>query len=100
MALKRAFNSHAVVREVVQMQIDLARHSHVPLCNLPQAQGGDKMGFVCDVLYARALKKNNHILWVSPTNRPDLGGKEDDDNRYCFFYYCYYFCVLIIIVTG
>ncbi len=36
--------------------------------------------FVSDVLYARQLKKENHLLWVSGTDKPDLGGKEDEDN--------------------
>ncbi len=36
--------------------------------------------FVSDVLYARHLKKENHLLWISETDKPDLGGKEDEDN--------------------
>ena len=27
------------------------------------------------------MRRQNHVLWVSPSTRPDLGGKEDDDNR-------------------
>ena len=36
---------------------------------------------MCDVFFARLLKKHNHVLWVSANSRPDLGGKEEDDNR-------------------
>lgn len=30
---------------------------------------------------ARHLRKHNHLLWLSATGRPDLGGKEADDSR-------------------
>jgi DNA polymerase epsilon subunit 1 len=36
---------------------------------------------VVDIFYARALKRANHLVWMSPTDRPDLGGQELDDNR-------------------
>ena len=29
----------------------------------------------------RHLRKQNFVLWCSPTEKPDLGGKEADDNR-------------------
>ena len=38
------------------------------------------------MFYARNLEKNNHVLWLSPGERPDLGGKEEDDNRYVIIY--------------
>jgi DNA polymerase epsilon subunit 1 len=37
--------------------------------------------FGADMFYARHLKKQNFVLWCSPTDKPDLGGKEADDNR-------------------
>lgn len=37
--------------------------------------------FGSDLFLARHLRKHNHLLWLSPTSRPDLGGKEADDSR-------------------
>ncbi|XP_065196318.1 DNA polymerase epsilon catalytic subunit A-like [Sycon ciliatum] len=54
-----------------------ARYTHVPVGNLPK----DIPLFASDVFYARHLLKQNHLLWVSESARPDLGGKEEDDNR-------------------
>ena len=45
--------------------------------NLPQ----DVSIFGSDLFLARHLRKHNHLLWLSPTSRPDLGGKEADDSR-------------------
>jgi DNA polymerase epsilon subunit 1 len=49
----------------------------VPIGNLP----ADYKTFVSDVFFARALKHENHLLWVSSSALPDLGGTEEDDNR-------------------
>ncbi len=61
----------------LQTQLDTARYAHVPLGNLP----ADYPVAVLDLFFARALHKENHLLWVSPSSRPDLGGLEDDDAR-------------------
>ena len=53
------------------------RYFHVPLGNLPS----DTTMFGCDLFFARHLYKHNHLLWCSPSERPDLGGKEADDSR-------------------
>lgn len=45
--------------------------------NLPH----DVSIFGSDLFLARHLRKHNHLLWLSPTARPDLGGKEADDSR-------------------
>jgi DNA polymerase epsilon subunit 1 len=37
--------------------------------------------FGADLFFARHLIRNKFILWCSPTESPDLGGKEADDNR-------------------
>lgn len=76
-AAKRLLYQSAVVENWYQAQVEVARYSHVPVGNLPS----DTTLFVSDVFFARALKKQNHCLWVSPTARPDLGGREEDDNR-------------------
>ena len=36
---------------------------------------------VIDNFRFRHLRKQNFVLWCSPTEKPDLGGKEADDNR-------------------
>ncbi|XP_059166217.1 DNA polymerase epsilon catalytic subunit A-like [Physella acuta] len=63
----------------IQSLMEQARYLHVPVGNIPQ----DFTLFGCDLFLARLAMKHNHILWASPTNRPDLGGKEADDNRLC-----------------
>ncbi|KAG7263406.1 hypothetical protein CRUP_007412, partial [Coryphaenoides rupestris] len=56
---------------------DMARYYHLPVGNLPQ----DVSIFGSDLFLARHLRKHNHLLWLSPTARPDLGGREADDSR-------------------
>lgn len=53
------------------------RYFHIPVGNLPE----DISTFGSDLFFARHLQRHNHLLWLSPTPRPDLGGKEADDNR-------------------
>lgn len=55
----------------------VVRYYHLPVGNLPQ----DVSIFGSDLFLARHLRKHNHLLWLSPTARPDLGGKEADDSR-------------------
>lgn len=55
-------------------RIKAARYSHLPVCNI----GADALTSMIDVLYARTLKENRHLLWASPNNYPDLGGTELD----------------------
>ena len=50
---------------------------HVPLGNLPV----ECELFASDLFYARHLIKENHVLWSSLTDTPDLGGKQTDDKR-------------------
>lgn len=63
--------------EWLHNQIEIARYVHAPVGNLPP----DHHAFTCDLFFARQLRRQNHVLWASPSTRPDLGGKEDDDNR-------------------
>lgn len=53
------------------------RYYHIPIGNLPD----DISVFGSDLFFSRHLRRHNHLLWLSPTARPDLGGKEADDNR-------------------
>ena len=57
--------------------IEHCRYFHCPAGNLPR----DTTIFGADLFYARHLRKQNFVLWASPTDRPDFGGKEADDNR-------------------
>jgi len=57
--------------------IEHCRYFHVPAGNLPR----DTTIYGADLFYARHLRKQNFVLWASPTDRPDFGGKEADDNR-------------------
>ncbi|XP_036870228.2 DNA polymerase epsilon catalytic subunit A isoform X5 [Manis javanica] len=56
---------------------EMSRYFHIPIGNLPE----DISTFGSDLFFARHLQRHNHLLWLSPTLRPDLGGKEADDNR-------------------
>ena len=60
-----------------QAMLEQCRYFHIPVGNMPK----DTTLFGCDLFFARHLQKHNHLLWVSTTERPDLGGKEADDNR-------------------
>lgn len=66
------------ISEWYKLQLEFARFSQIPIGNLEN----DYPIFVSDVLYARILKKNKHLLWISDTSRPDLGGSEEDDNSF------------------
>lgn len=55
--------------------VQLARYSNIPIGNLD----GDLTLLASDVFFARQLKEAYHLLWVSQSNLPDLGGSEEDD---------------------
>ncbi|KAL9963852.1 hypothetical protein ACROYT_G027403 [Oculina patagonica] len=76
-AARRMIHHYLEVDMFFQTQLELAQYFHVPVGNVLS----DPTLFAADVFYARHLQKHNHLLWMSPTDRPDLGGKEDDDNR-------------------
>uniref|UniRef100_A0A915IBM5 DNA polymerase epsilon catalytic subunit n=1 Tax=Romanomermis culicivorax TaxID=13658 RepID=A0A915IBM5_ROMCU len=59
--------------------LELCRYLHIPVGNVP----ADFAQFGADLFYARHLQRHNFVLWASPTDRPDLGGKEVDNNSYC-----------------
>ncbi|XP_022256094.1 DNA polymerase epsilon catalytic subunit A-like, partial [Limulus polyphemus] len=65
------------VESVLSTMLEQCRYFHLPLGNMPQ----DSTLFAADLFFARNLQKQNFLLWCSPTERPDLGGKEADDNR-------------------
>ena len=53
-----------------------SRFSEIPVCNL----GRDAPTTMIDVLFARQLRHNRHLLWASETNFPDIGGAEADEH--------------------
>lgn len=55
--------------------LQLARYANLPVGNLE----GDLTLLVSDVFFARQLREAHHLLWVSSSNLPDLGGSEEDD---------------------
>lgn len=76
-------NARSIVRHylnsamVVDLMTEQARYFHAPIGNIPV----DPPIFGADLFFARHLIKNNFALWCSPTEKPDLGGREADDNR-------------------
>ncbi|XP_076438241.1 DNA polymerase epsilon catalytic subunit A-like [Babylonia areolata] len=74
---RRMLQHYLNVDVVLQAMMEQCRYLHIPLGNMPR----DITLFGCDLFFARHLRKHNHILWCSTSERPDLGGKEADDNR-------------------
>jgi len=75
---RKFIQSYLNVNQWYKNQLENARYFHIPIGNIPST---DMSMFAADIFYARHLCKNNHLLWISQTDRPDLGGKEEDDNR-------------------
>uniref|UniRef100_A0A0K0CTA2 DNA polymerase epsilon catalytic subunit n=1 Tax=Angiostrongylus cantonensis TaxID=6313 RepID=A0A0K0CTA2_ANGCA len=72
---KHFFNSFIYMKDYT----DWARYLHVPIGSVPNDAGI----FGLDLFFARNLQRAGHVLWASPSSRPDLGGKELDDLRLC-----------------
>jgi DNA polymerase epsilon subunit 1 len=56
----------------------LARYAQVPIGNF----GPDFQILLSDIFFARRLKQNDHVLWWSNSDKPDLGGNEENDNGF------------------
>ncbi|CAL8327108.1 unnamed protein product, partial [Arctogadus glacialis] len=74
---RRMIRHYLNLDSCLSQAFDMARYYHLPVGNLPQ----DVSIFGSDLFLARHLRKHNHLLWMSPTTRPDLGGREADDSR-------------------
>ncbi|XP_070548417.1 DNA polymerase epsilon catalytic subunit A-like isoform X2 [Ptychodera flava] len=74
---KRLLQHYLNVDYLLANYLDQCRYLHIPIGNLPADLGL----FGVDLFFARHLLKHGHLQWTSPTDRPDLGGKEADDNR-------------------
>ncbi|KAN0014469.1 hypothetical protein ACTFIU_000787 [Dictyostelium citrinum] len=57
---------------------NMSRYANIPIGNIPT----DNASFMCDILYARSLVEQKHLLWMSDSNFPDLGGSEEDDAKF------------------
>ena len=55
-------------------RLECARYAHVPVANL----GSDATMSMADVIFARQLVHNRHLLWASEGSLPDIGGAEMD----------------------
>ncbi len=72
----------------LQATVEQCRYFHVPAGNLPR----DSTAFGADLFYARHLRKQNFVLWCSPTDRPDLGGTNCFANFESFYIIFTHFC--------
>ncbi|XP_046401826.1 DNA polymerase epsilon catalytic subunit 1 [Ischnura elegans] len=61
---------------MLNLTLEQCRYFRVPVGNLPR----DPTLFGADLFFARHLRRQNFALWCSPTEIPDLGGREADDN--------------------
>ncbi|KAJ1904161.1 DNA polymerase epsilon catalytic subunit, partial [Coemansia sp. IMI 209127] len=59
----------------VDERISLSQYADVPVGNIP----ADAPMFLADMFFARKLSLAKHILWWSPSSKPDLGGRQDDE---------------------
>ncbi|XP_066545416.1 DNA polymerase epsilon catalytic subunit A [Amia ocellicauda] len=74
---RRMIRHYLNLDSCLSQAFDMARYFNLPVGNLPE----DVSIFGSDLFLARHLRRHNHLLWLSPTARPDLGGKEADDSR-------------------
>ncbi|KAJ8965898.1 hypothetical protein NQ314_003839 [Rhamnusium bicolor] len=72
----RAIIRHYLNSErVLDLMTEQCRYFHLPLGNMP----AEPALFGSDLFFARQLMKHNHVLWCSPTDKPDLGGSQEND---------------------
>ncbi|XP_054248557.1 DNA polymerase epsilon catalytic subunit A [Indicator indicator] len=76
-AARRMIRHYLNLDTCLSQAFEMSRYYHIPVGNLPE----DISTFGSDLFFSRHLRQHNHLLWLSPTARPDLGGKEADDNR-------------------
>ena len=73
---KSMLNQYLGLDDWLHDQLQLARYSQIPIGNLEN----DAIVMAIDVFFARHLIANDHILWMSSSTKPDLGGSENDEN--------------------
>jgi DNA polymerase epsilon subunit 1 len=57
-------------------RLKCARYAHIPVCNL----GSNAPTTMIDIIFARQLQHNRHLLWASDGKMPDIGGAETDEH--------------------
>lgn len=60
----------------IHERISQAEQFDVPLCNFET----DAASFLMDLEFCKKLSRSDHLLWWSPSSKPDLGGRENDLN--------------------
>nr|XP_022913041.1 DNA polymerase epsilon catalytic subunit A [Onthophagus taurus] len=74
----KTFIKHYLNSErVLELMTEQCRYFHLPLGNM----SADTAIFGADLFFGRHLMKHNHLLWCSPSDRPDLGGSQECDAR-------------------
>src|SRR5690606_4089902 len=58
--------------------VKFARFTKTPIGNIDK----DFHVYMMDILYARYLNEQNHLLWAHEGSKPDLGGLEEDDHAF------------------
>ncbi|KAJ1920549.1 DNA polymerase epsilon catalytic subunit [Mycoemilia scoparia] len=80
-AARRMMVHYLHISAWVQDRVELAQYSGIPMANLPS----DLPIFLADIFFARRLVAAKHVLWWSPSARPDLGGREADESEVTSF---------------
>ena len=76
---ERMIQRYLIFPRWFENRLQSARHSHIPVCNL----GSDSLTTILDVVFARQLVHNRHLLWASERSAsPDLGGAERDEHLF------------------
>ncbi|KAL5717104.1 DNA-directed DNA polymerase [Ranunculus cassubicifolius] len=78
MAAKIGMQRCAASSQWLKERISLARYAHVPVGNFET----DWLIYTADVFFSRALRDQQHILWISDDGIPDLGGITEDDTSF------------------
>ncbi|KAK9873901.1 hypothetical protein WA026_002253 [Henosepilachna vigintioctopunctata] len=62
---------------VIELLTEQCRYFLLPIGNMPS----DPAIFGSDLFFARHLKQRNHLLWCSPSDKPDFGGSQENNAR-------------------
>ncbi|KAI9339371.1 hypothetical protein BDR26DRAFT_919110 [Obelidium mucronatum] len=76
-ATRRMMAHFLNINSFLHERIELSRYADIPIGNIEN----DYPLFLSDVFFARRLHKADMVLWYSPSDKPDLGGREQDDNQ-------------------
>jgi DNA polymerase epsilon subunit 1 len=75
---RRMIDHYFNLNDFLKDRLSLARYGDVPICNIDH----DYTVFFADLFFSRRLKRAEMLSWYSPSEKPDLGGRELDDNKY------------------